>query len=136
VILVGDMGVGKTNLVSRFIKNEIPKKSSPTIGVEYATKNITLESGWTIKAQIWDTAGQEKYRAITEAHFRKAIGAVIVYDITKEESLISVKKWIEDIREKAQPEIVIIMVGNKLDLAEQDPSERKVTRESAASFAK
>ena len=84
VILVGDTGVGKTHLLSRYIKNSLPKNKYPTIGVEFATKAVPLRAGGTVKAQIWDTAGQERFRAITSAHYRKAIGALIVYDITKE----------------------------------------------------
>ena len=67
VILVGDTGVGKTHLLSRYIKNELPKNKYPTIGVEFATKGVTLKAGGTIKAQIWDTAGQERFKAITSA---------------------------------------------------------------------
>jgi len=67
VILVGDTGVGKTHLLSRYIKNELPKNKYPTIGVEFATKGVTLKAGGTVKAQIWDTAGQERFKAITSA---------------------------------------------------------------------
>lgn len=133
---MGDTSVGKTHLLSRYIKNELPRNKYPTIGVEFATKGVTLKAGGTVKAQIWDTAGQERFKAITSAHYRKSIGALIVYDITKEQSFMSVKKWIEEVREHAEPEIVIMLVGNKLDLAEQHPSERKVAREFAADFAR
>ena len=68
MILVGDSGVGKTSLMTRYIKGTLPKTKGPTIGVEFATKIITLKSGVSIKAQIWDTAGQEKYRAMTKAY--------------------------------------------------------------------
>ena len=83
VILIGDVFVGKTCLLSRYLKNQLPKTGGNTIGVEFATKNVTMKDGATVKAQLWDTAGQEKYRAITVAHYRKALGALIVYDITK-----------------------------------------------------
>ena len=82
VILVGDTGVGKTHILSRYIRNALPKNKYPTIGVEFATKAVPLRAGGTVKAQIWDTAGQERFRAITSAHYRKSIGALIVYDIT------------------------------------------------------
>lgn len=88
----------------------------PTIGVEFATRNVTLPSGGTVKAQIWDTAGQERYKAITSAHYKRAIGALLVYDITKEQTFYSASKWMNDLREHAEPDIVIMLVGNKLDL--------------------
>lgn len=135
MILVGDTGVGKTHLLSRYIKNALPKNKYPTIGVEFATKAVPLKAGGTVKAQIWDTAGQERFRAITSAHYRKSIGALIVYDITKEQTFMSIKKWIDEVKEHAEPEIVIMLVGNKLDLCEAQPQERKVAREFAADFA-
>lgn len=83
IVLIGDSGVGKTNLLSRFTKNEFNLESKPTIGVEFATKTINID-GKNIKAQIWDTAGQERYRAITNAYYRGAVGALTLYDITRE----------------------------------------------------
>ena len=82
VVLIGDSGVGKSNLLSRFTRNEFMLESKSTIGVEFATRSIQVD-GKTIKAQIWDTAGQERYRAITSAYYRGAVGALLVYDITK-----------------------------------------------------
>jgi small GTP-binding protein len=136
VILVGDTGVGKTHILSRYIKNALPKNKYPTIGVEFATKAVPLKAGGTVKAQIWDTAGQERFRAITSAHYRKSIGALIVYDITVLQSFESVQKWIDEVKEHAEPDIVIMLVGNKLDLCEQAPQSRQVSREMASSFAK
>ena len=80
VVLIGDSGVGKSNLLSRFTRNEFNLESKSTIGVEFATRSIQVE-GKTVKAQIWDTAGQERYRAITSAYYRGAVGALLVYDI-------------------------------------------------------
>ena len=85
VVLIGDSGVGKSNLLSRFTRNEFSLESKSTIGVEFATRSIEVD-GKTIKAQIWDTAGQERYRAITSAYYRGAVGALLVYDITKQVS--------------------------------------------------
>lgn len=92
IVLVGDTGVGKTNLVSRYIKNTKPKKPNPTIGVEISTRIVKLQSGHTIKAQIWDTAGQERYHAIVSAHYRRAIGALVVYDVTSFKSFCSIQR--------------------------------------------
>lgn len=135
IILVGDTGVGKTHLLSRYIKGSLPKNKHPTIGVEFATKPVPLKTGGTVKAQIWDTAGQERFKAITSAHYRKSIGALIVYDLTKDQSFNSVKKWLEEVKEHADPDIVIMLVGNKLDLCEQRPAERRVSTERAVEFA-
>lgn len=85
-MLVGDSGVGKTNLLTRFSRNEFSLESKTTIGVEFATKTITTESGRVIKAQIWDTAGQDRYRAIASSYYKGAVGALLVYDITKEKT--------------------------------------------------
>ena len=97
VVLIGDSGVGKSNLLSRFTQNQFNIESKSTIGVEFATKTIVTE-GKTIKAQIWDTAGQERYRAITSAYYRGAVGALVVYDITKDISFENVEKWLAEVR--------------------------------------
>mmetsp|Transcript_28489 Transcript_28489/g.32944 ORF Transcript_28489/g.32944 Transcript_28489/m.32944 type:complete len:224 (+) Transcript_28489:53-724(+) len=135
IVLVGDAAVGKTHLVHRYIKGYLPKTITPTIGVEFATRVMTLKTGGRVKTQIWDTAGQERYRAITGAHYRKAVGALVVYDITKEKSFENVAKWIEELKYNAEPDIVIMLVGNKVDLSDSNPNMRKVKYEDAAKFA-
>lgn len=94
IVLVGDVNVGKTYMLMRYIHGEIPKDVHNTIGVEFATQKIQLKDGGTVKAQIWDTAGQEKYKAIIRAHFRRAAGALVVYDITNESSYANVQNWV------------------------------------------
>jgi small GTP-binding protein len=89
-----DSGVGKTNLLSRFEKNEFTYDSKATIGVEFATKTVNLENN-RIKMQIWDTAGQERYRAITQAYYKGASGALIVFDLTRRATYENVSKWIK-----------------------------------------
>ena len=135
IILIGDAGVGKTHILSRYIKGTLPKNKFPTIGVEFATKIIPIKEGKTVKAQIWDTAGQERFKAITSAHYRKSVGALIVYDITNEESFYNVKRWMSELKENAEPDIVIVLVGNKVDLIEADPKARKVQTKDAQEFA-
>ncbi|CAH8821262.1 unnamed protein product [Trichobilharzia szidati] len=115
IILIGDSGVGKTNLRSRFTNDEFNLESKSTIGVDFATKNVTID-GRTVKAQIWDTAGQERYRAITSAYYRGAVGALLVYDISKPHTFLNLDRWLEELREYASEDIVIILVGNKCDL--------------------
>jgi len=135
IILVGDANVGKTHILNRYIKGTLPKHNVPTIGVEFATRVVDLPNGVKVKAQIWDTAGQERYRAITSAHYRKALGALVVYDVTKEKTFDSVTRWVEELKYHAEPDIVIVLVGNKVDLVEKNPSLRKVKREKAQELA-
>lgn len=115
VVLIGDSGVGKSNLLSRFTRNEFNLESKSTIGVEFATRSIQV-GGKTIKAQIWDTAGQERYRAITSAYYRGAVGALLVYDIAKHLTYENVERWLRELRDHADSNIVIMLVGNKSDL--------------------
>lgn len=130
VVLIGDSGVGKSNLLSRFTRNEFSLESKSTIGVEFATRSIVVDSK-TIKAQIWDTAGQERYRAITSAYYRGAVGALLVYDITKQVTFDNITRWLHELREHADSKIVIMLVGNKADLKHL----RAVTVESASEFS-
>ena len=136
IVLVGEAAVGKTHLLSRYIKGTLPKNPTSTIGVEFATRTVPLETGGTVKAQIWDTAGQERYRAITSAHYRRAVGALLVYDVTNEKSFQAVKRWMEELRDHAEPDIVIMLVGNKIDLCDRNPEARKIPREAGEKFAK
>lgn len=130
VVLVGDSGVGKTNLLSRFTKNEFNSESKSTIGVEFATRHIVIK-GKTIRAQIWDTAGQERYRAITAVYYRGAVGALVVYDITKMQTFENLSKWLQELNEHADASASIMVVGNKTDLRHL----RAVTQEEGRSLA-
>ncbi|PKA46101.1 Ras-related protein Rab11C [Apostasia shenzhenica] len=115
IVLIGDSGVGKSNILSRFTRNEFCLESKSTIGVEFATRTLQIE-GKTIKAQIWDTAGQERYRAITSAYYRGAVGALMVYDITKRQTFDNVQRWLRELRDHADSNIIIMLAGNKADL--------------------
>jgi len=130
VVLIGDSGVGKSNLLSRFTRNEFNLETKSTIGVEFATRSIQTEAK-TIKAQIWDTAGQERYRAITSAYYRGAVGALLVYDIAKYQTFKNCERWLAELRENADRNIVIMLVGNKSDLRHL----REVPTEEAKEFA-
>ncbi|KAL8138397.1 hypothetical protein V2J09_004398 [Rumex salicifolius] len=131
VVVVGDSAVGKTQILARFAKNEFSFDSKSTIGVEFQTRTLTIQSK-VIKAQIWDTAGQERYRAVTSAYYRGALGAMMVYDITKRQSFDHVARWIDELRAHADPSIVIMLIGNKADLTAQ----RQVPTEDAVEFAR
>ncbi|ORX48909.1 hypothetical protein BCR36DRAFT_584006 [Piromyces finnis] len=130
VVLIGDSGVGKSNLLSRFTRNEFNLESKSTIGVEFATRSIQVDSK-TIKAQIWDTAGQERFRAITSAYYRGAVGALLVYDLAKHVTYENVNVWLKELRDHADNNIVVMLVGNKSDLRHL----RAVSTEDAKKFA-
>lgn len=135
LVLVGDATVGKTHLLSRYLKGRLPNTASATIGVEFGTRNVRLHDGKVVKAQIWDTAGQERYRAITSAHYRKAAGALLVYDVTRRPTFENCATWLQELREGAGPEVAVVLVGNKVDLPEQDEQCRVVAFEDAEAFA-
>ncbi|CAB4251987.1 similar to Saccharomyces cerevisiae YGL210W YPT32 Rab family GTPase, very similar to Ypt31p [Maudiozyma barnettii] len=130
IVLIGDSGVGKSNLLSRFTTNEFNIESKSTIGVEFATRTIEVE-GKKIKAQIWDTAGQERYRAITSAYYRGAVGALIVYDISKSSTYENCNHWLTELRENADDNVAVGLIGNKSDLSHL----RAVPTDEAKNFA-
>uniref|UniRef100_A0A8B9GDR3 Ras-related protein Rab-25 n=1 Tax=Amazona collaria TaxID=241587 RepID=A0A8B9GDR3_9PSIT len=130
LVLIGESGVGKTNLLSRFTRNEFNHDSRTTIGVEFSTRSILVGDS-VVKAQIWDTAGLERYRAITSAYYRGAVGALVVFDITKHQTYDVVERWLKELYDHAEPSIVVMLVGNKTDLAQA----REVPMEEARMFA-
>lgn len=130
IVLIGDTGVGKTCLLQRYRKNDFSFDTKQTIGVEFATKELTVK-GKAVKAQIWDTAGQERYRAITKAYYRGAVGALVVYDITDRETFDNLQRWISEVQGNANANIKLMLVGNKSDLS----SERAVQIDEGKSFA-
>ncbi|KAG1334968.1 ras-related protein RABA1f-like [Cocos nucifera] len=120
VVLIGDSGVGKSNLLSRFTRNEFSLESKSTIGVEFATRSIHVDDK-VVKAQIWDTAGQE----------RGAVGALVVYDVSRHVTFENVERWLKELRDHTDTNIVIMLVGNKADLRHL----RAVSTEDAKAFA-
>jgi small GTP-binding protein len=126
IVLVGNPGVGKSNILSRYVQNEFNHDSKATVGVELLTKTYKINDKY-VKANIWDTAGQERYKSITHAYYKGAKGAMIVYDITKKDSFNDVDKWIGEIKEHGEKNISIMLIGNKLDLSNL----RSVTTEEA-----
>lgn len=99
VVVVGDSAVGKSNLMSRYVRNEFDSNSKATIGVEFQTQSMAID-GKEVKAQIWDTAGQERFRALTYAYYRGAAGALVVYDISRRSSFESIERWLDELRSK------------------------------------
>ena len=131
VVLIGDSGVGKSNILSRYLKNEFSFDSKATVGVEFGSKKFEL-NGYKIKAQIWDTAGQERYKSITNAYYKGAKGALLVYDITRKETFDSVDRWIPDLRASGDEQVTILLIGNKCDLDDK----REVSEEEGRNKAK
>ena len=131
IIIIGDAAVGKSNILTRYIKNEFCQNQKSTVGVELGIKFIKIK-GVNAKIQIWDTAGQERYRAITSSYYKGSHGCFIVYDITNQSSFDNVEKWYEHVQKEAGKDISIILVGNKSDLE----NERKVSKEKGEDLAK
>lgn len=131
VILVGDSGVGKSNILSRYTKDEFHLNTRSTVGVEFGTKIINTGSN-IVKAQIWDTAGQERYRALTTTYYKGSNGAFLVYDITKRNTFQGIERWYHELINYTDLSISIILVGNKCDLNAQ----REITQKEGEAKAK
>jgi Ras-related protein Rab-11A len=133
LIIIGDSYVGKTNIMSQYIKKEFNENSKSTIGVEFGNKIIKIDDK-IIKAQIWDTAGQERYKSITSAYYKGAKGAFIVYDITSKTTFNSVDKWIQDLNLYGDKNLTLLLIGNKSDLEEKRQIKKEDGEEKAKSF--
>ncbi|XP_009773878.1 ras-related protein RABC2a-like [Nicotiana sylvestris] len=133
ILLVGDSGVGKSSLLLSFISQHPPQDLSPTIGVDFKIRMLTV-GGKRLKLTIWDTAGQERFGALTSSYYRGAHGIILVYDVTRRETFTSLSEtWAKDIKfYSTNPECIKMLVGNKVDR----DSERAVTREEGLAFAK
>ena len=115
IIVVGDSGVGKTNLINRFATDKFDTNSKATIGVEFVYKTLKIGKE-VIKVEVWDTAGQERYRSITSSYYKGARGAIIVYDITNDDSFHNVESWMNEVVKKGKKDIQFLLLGNKSDL--------------------
>ncbi|GMH23804.1 hypothetical protein Nepgr_025647 [Nepenthes gracilis] len=131
LVLLGEMGTGKTSLVLRFVKGLFSDYQEPTIGAAFFTQVLSLNEA-TVKFDIWDTAGQERYHSLAPMYYRGAAAAVVVYDITSMESFEKAKKWVEELQRQGNPDMFMMLVGNKADL----DTKRKVENEVGENYAK
>ncbi|KAI8322252.1 ras-domain-containing protein [Martensiomyces pterosporus] len=134
VVLLGEAAVGKSSLVLRFVNDEFQENKEPTIGAAFLTQKVRLDDA-VLKLDIWDTAGQERFHSLAPMYYRNAQAAVVVYDITRESSLDRAKSWIKELQRQANPNIVIALVGNKLDLVSDASAVAESTQRDASADA-
>lgn len=131
IVMIGDSACGKSSLTIRLTDDRFSNTHDVTIAAEIGSKIVEVSDNKYMKLQIWDTAGQEHFRAVTRSYFRNAAGCLLVYDVTRRSTFLHAKEWLDDIREQADDEISICLVGNKTD----DLTGREVTYEEAEQWA-
>jgi small GTP-binding protein len=132
ILLLGDSSVGKTCFLMRYTDNTFQDIHMSTIGLDYKLKNVQLENGKMVKIQVWDTAGQDRFRSITKNYYKGAHGIILIYDVTEQKSFDNVKNWMAQIKEEVSERVSIVLVGNKID----DEDNRKISTEQGESMAK
>ena len=133
IVLLGDVNVGKTSIASRYCKNSFNEHHINTIGGAYQQQKVVLDNGAMIKLHIWDTSGQERFRAMTNLYYRDAQVALLTYDITNESSFTSIDFWIKELKYKVENEnMILCLVGNKCDVSQDD---RKISTVRGKNFA-
>ena len=132
-VIIGDSGVGKTCLLTRFIRDYFDEGAQPTLGVEFMAKVVATPKR-RIELQLWDTAGQELFRSVTRGYYRGALVAYLVYDITAQSSFENLEQWIKDVKEVTQNDVITVLIGNKSDLTEQRAVSESEGRALAASL--
>ena len=130
-IIVGDSSVGKSNILLRFSRNTFDAGHQATLGIEFANKHL-IYNNTDYLVQIWDTAGQENFRSVTRAYYKASAVAMVVYDITKEETFEHIQSWLKDCKDLAPKTVLLVLVGNKTDLEEQ----RVISKERGENLAK
>ena len=131
VLLLGDTTVGKTCFLMKYTDKTFQDIHMATIGLDYRLKTMKLKSGKDIKLQIWDTAGQDRFRAITKNYYKGSHGIILIYDVTNLQTFENVKNWVNQIREEAANNVVIYIAANKIDME----AERKVSKQEGESLA-
>lgn len=132
LVFLGEQGVGKTSVITRFMYDTFDNNYQATIGIDFLSKTMYLEDR-TVRLQLWDTAGQERFRSLIPSYIRDSSGAIVVYDISSRNSFEQTSKWIQDVRAERGQEVVIVLVGNKTDVADD---KRQVALEEAEAKAK
>jgi len=132
ILLLGDWSVGKTCFLMRYTDNTFTDIHLSTIGIDYKLKNVTLENGETIKVQIWDTAGQDRYKSITKSYIKGAHGIILIYDVTKRRTFEGIQNWVKQIKEQVSSRVCVALVANKIDEKEK----REVTEQEGIRLGK
>ncbi|XP_042043258.1 ras-related protein RABF2b-like [Salvia splendens] len=130
LVLLGDVGAGKSSLVLRFVKGQFVEFQESTIGAAFFSQTVAVNDA-TVKFEIWDTAGQERYHSLAPMYYRGAAAAIIVYDVTNQASFDRAKKWVEELKAQGNPNMVMALAGNKSDLLDA----KKVESEEAQTYA-
>ena len=130
VVVIGDASVGKSSMILRFVNNVFHENIKPTIGCDHYEKEIAVGTG-KVNLSIWDTAGQERFRGLSSSYYKKAKCVIIVYDITRKSSFEKIDFWRDEIVNFAEPDIIIVLVGTKLDLQDR----RTVLRDEGVNYA-
>ncbi|KAE8715068.1 Ras-related protein Rab-5A [Hibiscus syriacus] len=129
LVLLGDVGAGKSSLVLRFVKGQFVEFQESTIGAAFFSQTLAVNDA-TVKFEIWDTAGQERYHSLAPMYYRGAAAAIIVYDMTNQASFERAKKWVQELQAQGNPNMVMALAGNKADLLDA----RKVEPEASFQF--
>eukprot|EP00244_Chara_vulgaris_P014793 TRINITY_DN9513_c0_g1_i1.p1 TRINITY_DN9513_c0_g1~~TRINITY_DN9513_c0_g1_i1.p1 ORF type:complete len:203 (+),score=30.62 TRINITY_DN9513_c0_g1_i1:201-809(+) len=130
LVLLGDMGAGKSSLVLRFVKGQFFDYQESTIGAAFLTQTVAVNDA-TIKFEIWDTAGQERYHSLAPMYYRGAAAAIVVYDVTNVDSFTRAKNWVRELQRQGNPNLIIALAGNKVDLV----AKRKIQIEEGQAYA-
>lgn len=130
IILIGNSSVGKTSLINRYMGFGFEENYPCTINADFKIKSLTIDEVTGAELTVWDTCGQEKFKALTRQYFKDAHGIILLYDVTNEESFKGLNSWLTEIRNNSNKDVSIVLVGNKIDL-----NDRKITKEVASEFA-
>uniref|UniRef100_A0A915AS35 Uncharacterized protein n=1 Tax=Parascaris univalens TaxID=6257 RepID=A0A915AS35_PARUN len=130
IVFLGEQGVGKSSIITRFLRNEVAEEYNATIGIDFFSKNVVVDDK-TVRLQIWDTAGQERFRSLIPSYLRDSDVAVIVYDVSSPTSFAKTRQWFNYVNRQRAADIAIILVGNKCDLTDK----RKISYESGERIA-
>ena len=131
ILILGDSTVGKTCFLTRYADNTFQDLHTSTIGIDYKLKNVKLDDNRIIRLQIWDTAGQDRYRSLTKSYYKGANGIIIIFAVTLKSSFDNVKNWVSQIRAEADENVTIFLVGNKID----DVERREISTEEGQELA-